>query len=443
MDKKSLIPFTILMLFISGFTSAQSLFDSAISDSASENNSSISESHETSPERQTASKPEAEFSGSAKGLFGTSVNRKENNFSTESSYAEFRGKVTASPSDNLKAFSEIVINRNGSNTDETEIELREAYINIYGRLLDFSVGEKIIVWGKADAFNPTNKITPYTNKVISSNEDDRRMGNLLAETKLNLYPFTITALWIPFYKETELPSFIETELIAPEKDIEHSAFAFKTDFENSSFDFSVSYFNGYNPSPGISGINAGIMELKPYRVHNIGFDFSTTVSDYGLRGETAFFIPFKDDEKVYIPSAEISYIAGIDRTIGDLTLILQYSGKYIPDFIAKNDLTTLNPLEVETENFNRIISSQTEQLTHSAVFRASLDLFYETLSLETVGNYNFTTEEFMLRPLAVWDAADSLSVSAGAVYYAGEDNTLFGMLEEKGSSVFTELKLSF
>ncbi len=117
------------------------------------------------------------------------------------------------------------------------------------------------------------------------------------------------------------------------------------------------------------------MELKPYRIHNIGFDFSTTVSDYGLRGETAFLIPYEDHEKIYIPSPELSYVAGIDRTIGDFSLILQYSGKYISDFIKDDDRTGLSPVELAAEDLNRIISGQTDRITHSAVFRASLDLF--------------------------------------------------------------------
>ena len=449
-NKKYLFLPVIFLLILTGEALGEGLFDSAVSDDKSSgeyteaNSSAALDKQQKEMNENPASGSSASFSGSVKALLNSGINRNEDNSSTENSFTEFRGKVTASPSGNIKAFSEIVAKGNPySETGETEIELREAYIDIYSSLIDISVGEKIIAWGRADAVNPTNKITPLRNSSVSSVEDDRRMGNLLAEARLNLYPFTFTAIWLPLYKESGLPSFIESSLSKPDPVIENSSFAVKTDFESSDFEFSLSYFNGYNPSPGISGITSSTMALKPYRIHNIGFDFSTAVSDYGIRGETAVLIPFKDHEEIYVPSPEISYIAGIDRSIGDFTLILQYSGKFITDFIEKKSLTGLTVPESEIENMNRIISSQTEEIIHSAVFRISLDLFYETLSLETAGSWNFTTEELFLKPLVVWDAADSLTVSGGAFFYAGKDNTLFGMMEEKSSSVFAEVKLCF
>ena len=394
-----------LILLTAGSLFSQSLFDSAVSDTqtASEKETQDGKTTEDSSKNEnmqqsilSGSSEKIDFSGSVKGLVSAAVNTENADLSTENSYGEFRGEIKISASDNIKAFSEIILTEdadNDSKKNNSNVDMREAYIDIYNDFTDFSIGKKIIAWGKADAVNPTNRITPYKNSVISANEDDRRDGNLLTEARINLYPFTVTAIWIPVYKQSQLPSFIESSLTKPDPAMVNTSFALKTDFENSAFDCSVSYFNGYNPSPGITDISTAKMELKPYRIHNIGFDFSTTVSDYGLRGETAFLVPFEDHEKINVPSPEISYIAGIDRTIGDFNLILQYSGKYITDFIKKDDRLDLNPQELAAEDLNRIISGQTDQLSHSAVFRASLDLFYETLLLETAGSWNFTTKE--------------------------------------------------
>ena len=454
---KKLYLFLLLLLITAGTVSSEGLFDTAVSDSQQPEDQNDLQS-ENSTDNKGNPGPEAEsdraeasvlysgipvdFSGSVKGLLSSGINREENNFSTGDSFSEFRGEITASPSGRIKAFSEIIVT-NTPAEDETVFELREAYIDIYGDLIDFSIGEKIIVWGKADAVNPTNRITPVKSISVSSAEDDRRLGNLLAETRLNLYPFTLTAVWVPVYRQSELPSFIDTELNKPDPVIENSSLALKTDYENSSFDFSLSWFSGFNPTPGISGISSGTRVLKPYRIHNIGFDFSTTLSDYGIRGETAFLLPAEDHEKTYVPSPEISYVAGIDRSIGDFTLILQYSGKYITDFIDENDLSSLTQSEIQAEYLTRIISGQKEQISHSAVFRASADLFYETLSLETAGSYNFTTEELFIKPLIIWDVSDSLTISGGAFLYSGPDATLSGMLEGKAGTVFTEVKLCF
>ena len=446
--------FLFMLLFFSGKNLfCEGLFDSAVSDSSGFEKQDDSNRENTSDNRENSGTEDEKgdipssnlpvnFSGTVKGLLSSGINRDIDNFSTDDSFSEFRGKLTARPSEKIKAFTEIIA-ENLPAEEKSNFELREAYIDIYGDFIDFSIGEKIIVWGKADAVNPTNRITPVKTSFISSSEDDRRLGNLLAELKFNLYPLTFTALWLPVYKQSELPSFIESELAEPDNSVDNSSFALKTDFESSSFDFSISYFNGYNPAPGISGISNGEIKLQPYRIHNIGFDFSTALSDYGIRGETAFLIPFEDHEEINVPSPEISYVAGLDRSIGNFTLILQYSGKYITDFIDRADTDSLTQQETRAENLTRIISRQTEQITHSAVFRASLDLFYETLSLETAGNYNFTTEEFFIKPLIAWEASDSLSVSGGAFLYSGPEETMFGMMDNTADSIFTEVKLSF
>ena len=428
---KALLLFSFF-LFFSPQLYSEGLFDSALNESAA-------------ADTEKSEKKENDiltFNGSLKGQLSSTINRDDGRYILDRSYTEFKGKIKTDISSGIKGFSEVRLKSSADNS-EAEPDLREAYIDIYTDSLDISFGKKIIVWGKADAVNPTNRLTPIDMSAVSPDEDEKRLGNLLAEGKFDLYPFTFTAIYIPVYRATVTPPFIPAVTKEPDPVAENSAFAVKLDFESGSYDFSLSYFNGYNPIPGISGIEGSFLVMKPYRIHNYGIDFSTTVSDYGVRGEAGFLYPYKDPDLQGIPSAELSYIAGIDRSIEDFTVIFQYYGKYIPDFKKTDELDIASAAGTEIENRNRALSSQTDEITHSLVFRPELKLLHETLSLETAGIYNFTTEELLLRPLARWDAADSLQLSAGSIFYSGPDGTLSGMAEKYGSCFFTELKLSF
>ena len=90
-----------------------------------------------------------------------------------------------------------------------------------------------------------------------------------------------------------------------------------------------------------------------------------------------------------------------------------------------------------------MISRQTDQFGHSILFRPSLLLLHETLSLELVGMYSFNTEELMLRPKISYQIIDALTAAIGGEAYAGAKETLFDYIEEEISAVFIELKTSF
>jgi hypothetical protein len=92
---------------------------------------------------------------------------------------------------------------------------------------------------------------------------------------------------------------------------------------------------------------------------------------------------------------------------------------------------------------NRMLSSQLEKISHGISFRPALKIMYETLTLEILSYYNFSTEEIYIKPKATYAITDALTCIVGGEIYGGPDHTLFGMVNETLSSLFVELKASF
>ena len=88
----------------------------------------------------------------------------------------------------------------------TVVDLREAYVNTYLGPLDLRIGQQIIVWGRADALNPTNNLTPLDFRIHSPIEDDIRIGNAGVRAFLRFAPFRLEGVWMPLYLPTELPA---------------------------------------------------------------------------------------------------------------------------------------------------------------------------------------------------------------------------------------------
>jgi hypothetical protein len=373
--------------------------------------------------------------------------------------------------------------RRGSefNKSISEFNLREAYVNTYLGNFDFSIGHQIVVWGRADGFNPTNNITPQNMLARSPDEDDRREGNFLMRALYHFYPLRLEVIWVPQYSPSVLPtelfpvpSYITLgEAMNPDGNLENSSIAIKTDLELSKLDGSVSYFRGYMPMPAISLLLSSLdfTELEiasvtivtnPYKMQVFGCDFSTTLGSFGLRGEVAYRDPIDDyqspenianmdllsflkfvqskDHLHYIPNPDLQYVLGVDKTRDDFSIILQYIGRYVIDF------KEFQPMNFELDELiikNRMIVSQQDEMSHAVFIRPALTLLHETMTSEILAYYNITTEEILLRPLLVYQLTDALTLKFGGEWYSGPENTLFGTIDEALSSVFLEVKTSF
>ena len=388
----------------------------------------------------------------------------KNSAEIKSGYGEASLKLRLRKQGFGDAFAEVRF-RSGHEFQKTvsEIILREAYVNAYVGPFDFRIGHQVVVWGRADGWNPTDNITPRNMLIRSADEDDRRLANFLIRSYYNLHPVRFEAIWVPVYS----PSYIPTELVPfplgiflgepnyPDTKLKNSAFALRLNMELPSMDGSISYFNGFNPMPGIMAEVPEVMVPnvalnvyhKSYRMHIVGADFSTVVAgSWGLRGEVAYRRPHQDYKKfIHIPNPDLQYVLGLDKELmKNFNLIVQYIGRYVFDFEELE--MPINPLDFPSYEIalkNRLINFQQYEVSHSLSCRAAWELMNELMSIEVLGFMNFTSNETLLRPKMTYDIADALTFTLGAEFYSGPDDTLFGLVDSTLSAAFVELKASF
>ena len=360
-------------------------------------------------------------------------------------YGEGALKLEVPIGTNASAFSEVRYRADGNNNHKFDI--REAYVNLNLGKFDFRVGEQIVLWGRADGFNPTNNVTPQDFCVFSPEEDDKRLGNFIVKGVFNPYPFRIEVDWIPVYKSSLFPFIgkpMGDGIVWKNKKQPYrwkdQSFGVKIDLEKPSFDLSLSYYNGLHKFPGIAYEKTPseiLLSQEPYRVHVVGTDFSTSLGNYGLRGEFACSLPEKSNNSIY---KQVEYTIGIDRSWDAFNLIVQYIGKYIPDLTT--DIKG-NPMERKLNSLNRIVFTQHERWNHSVSVRPALSLLHETLNVELLGLCQFSTKEYFFQPKVRYAIADAVTLTVGGQLFYGPDDRLFGILEKTKNSVFTELKVSF
>ena len=356
---------------------------------------------------------------------------------------------------------------------------RELYADIYFGRFDLRVGHQIIVWGRADGINPTDNLTPRNFFVRSPEPDDIRLGNYLFRGRFRINEsIRLETIWVPFYRYSiyrfdlfDLPDYVKF------KDIGNLVWegsggntGLKADFMFPGIDGSVSWFRGFDPQPGIDidhmGLNIGgiVINLtaRPYRHHLIGADFATVTGSFGIRGEAGFRIPSKEyRDEIYTPGTDLRYVFGVDRSIGNFNILVQYMGQWVPGYRDMPELVLLQQsdgipfpeplsyteipalIKEQVEGFNRIIHGQTHRVIHSLSIRPSLELMYHTLKIETFAMYNLSTEEFTIMPKLTYSVTDYWSISLGGHYFSGPENTLNDMTGPVFNGGFLEVRRSF
>jgi hypothetical protein len=396
----------------------------------------------------------------------------------QSLYGETDLRLQASTGQWGRAFTDLRF-RTGTEygSEFTDLDIREAYLDLYLGKLDFRIGKQITPWGRADGWNPTDNLTPSNFFVRSPNPDDIRMGSWRIRGQVRPWDWLkVEADLVPWYTPSvyrfdliEMPSFVTIyPTIQPGFQWEKTTAAAKLDLTFPAIDGSVSWFEGYDPLPALkpgtlpqppfTDFRVGLMPV-PYRQRTLGADFATIILNTGLRGEVAWKKPIQGDTiDPFIPNPEVQWVLSLDRQFGSFRIIAAWNGKYVDNFLPADPPQAFDPsilanpdywpmigsmLTGQLGYYNRILFDQTHEWSHSILIRPSVTLFHESLDAEVAALCNLTTGEYLIYPKITGNITDGLQVTAGYQYYRGGENTRFKWIEYIFTGPFFELKLTF
>jgi hypothetical protein len=393
------------------------------------------------------------------------------NFS--SVFAEAGLKVSYAP-DNAILKTDIRL-RSGKMYDEEflKIEIKELFAGFQSKKADFTLGNQIVSWGRTDGFNPTNNITPVDYFFLSAEPDDQNLPNIMGRLKFRLsQQAELDIIGIPFYK----PSVYRFDLFDlggnvtysepswPEKKLRSGTLAARLNLELEKTGFSFSWFRGYDP---LCGFNIGSIQwpattpvityvLTPYLKNGFGADFAIPAGSWLAKGEGSFNLIRHGGSQPAIPSTNLQYVLGMEKTFGGFLTIVQYIGQVVPDFSALKLPVLTNPSDqaalyqysnamvyYETEKFNRKIFHQQEKMNHAVSLTVSKQFAYDIWKADLMAYYNVNSEEYLLRFALGWNISDALSLRSGFYVMAGPDQSLFDYAGAVLNGAFLELKVTF
>lgn len=330
----------------------------------------------------------------------------------------------------------------------SKIEAREAYIEKSFGDFDLRVGRQIVVWGRADKVNPTDQWTSKDLTLLSTDDEDQRLGTAMLTAAWNFGSYRIIGLYVPEWRAPMYPippiAGISLANLTPSSPARQ--FALKIDQTGGSFDWSLSYSNVISKLPTLDVLSAGPdgtrIGLNYEHVEVFGADFAMNFGRIGLRAESAYTLaPDSNGNDPTKFNRELFTVLGADHSpIENLNFNLQVLYKHVFQYRTPNSFSDSSMrLLAAQEN---LVANQLDSNQFGLSFRPNFKMMNETLELEAAYVQWFGVPGGLVRPKATYAFNDHFKGCIGAEKYFGTNDSFFGRLSNL-SSFFTELRYSF
>jgi hypothetical protein len=325
--------------------------------------------------------------------------------------------------------------------------LREGYADWDAGRLTVRAGKQLIVWGRADKFNPTDVITPRNYELLSSDDDDQRFGVEGVQAKYHFADeYSFTAVGLPVFQSSRVSSGLLPAGITRDRSHESYAsdnaqYGFKLDRSGESLDWSASYYRGFSTLPEVVLSDTMSLALENRRIWMAGLDFAATHGAWGIRGEAASVnLEKRAAMPELYPHSYVYTVLGVERTVSDtLTINLQWLHKRVSDF--SDPRTAPLPFEALALG-NALIHDQFDRVQDGVSLSLRDKWLLDTLRAEISMIYFIRHRDYLVKPELRYALNDQWSAAILADLYHGPDDSFLGGLR-KNSLAYAELRYQF
>lgn len=329
--------------------------------------------------------------------------------------------------------------------DDADFRLFDAYVNLNGKRGNLKLGNQIVRWGKADGFSPLDNLNPEDFRDgIGGRREDRKLRIPMVNLEIFAAGFTLQGIYIPYFFESKydiretdwaLLDHYEAQVGGvgvieenPENTFENGEGGARLSSTIGRVDYAFSYFYGLEDVGSLDSLavppgfdptfsDRVIRDLVQFanatgqpihllhdRQQIVGFEFETTASVFGLRGDAAYTdrVSFITEQLQRVRKPVFQYMVGADYNgPGSVYLNVQFGQAFIDDF----DDTILLAREWSSSVSGTI----------------SKGFSNDDYKLEFRWYYDFDGDGTLYNPKFIIDYWQNLTIELGAEFFDGTD----------------------
>ncbi len=312
--------------------------------------------------------------------------------------------------------------------------------------LELRAGRQIIVWGRADKLNPTDRISTRNYTLPFASDDDQRLGSFIVRAAVPVGSFgRLDVIWSPeFLSNTLLFGQPPSVGIRDQRanSFVPSQGAIRYDVSGGQVDWSVSYSNGLDRNPDIAISTPTFIGLQHHRIETAGVDAAGSFQGFGLRGEASLTQTGNDDgNRADIKHSFLYLVAGADTEIMDaVDLNMQFILKHTFHYTAPGRFAV--PTDQILSASNNILSEQMSDDRYGVSTRIAWHGFNDAATAEISSVLYPKFGEAYVSGRAAYALTDSIQGFVGFRFLKGEAGSTFGELN-RASVGFGGIKVGY
>ncbi len=351
--------------------------------------------------------------------------------------------------DNVYGFASVDFLNDIVISNDTKLDLREAYLDIYGSWVDFRIGKQQVVWGKADGYFINDIVNPLDLSLFLLQDfEDIRMATTMVSTKLHYGNHSLELLVIPEFKAMNINfsgnwafnrpdsiailnpvSSIANQMVTipivycedniPVSSVKNFEYGLKFNTFLLGTDLSFIYLKAredkpimkkemiFTPTSSGSEMSMNLTPTYPWFTF-CGVNFSRPLGMFVFRGEGGYypkrFYDTMDQSTMpdgfLIEKPFVQGMIGVDYQLtGEINIAVQGIQEQILDY-------------EDSMKFN-------DEINRLGSLMVNASLFNETVMPMGLLLYNFTNESYLTRISLDWKYSDSFTIALGADFLGG------------------------
>ncbi len=367
--------------------------------------------------------------------------------------------------ENIYGYASLDFLNDAAKSDQTTLNLKALYLDIYSNYLDWRIGKQQVVWGKADGYFINDIVNPLDlSYFLLQDFDDIRMATTLVKNRLHFGNQSLEVVFIPEFRPTRLnfsgdwgfarPDSVvfNQQLINPiipgsylkiplsyadetiprfslrkaEWGLKLNTFVLGTDLSFIYLKIREDrpvYYKTMNFGQGGLPISINLRPTHPW-LQFYGINFSRPTGMFVWRGEGGYFPHrfFDIENPTYLPAGGIvkkpfwQGMLGVDYQLTtNLDIGVQGIHEEIVDYESGIH-------EARRNNIGTLMLKG--HFVNETVLPLLLTL------------YNFEDDSYLMRLMVDWNYADNFTISAGLDILGGKSSSLFGQFDRNDNLYF-------
>lgn len=360
----------------------------------------------------------------------------------------FESKAVLDIAPAVRAALQLRARRTMGPIDRSSVQLPFAYLDIKTDAVDFRIGKQILAWGRTDALNPTDVVTPRDYTTLLPFDEDERRGAWGVRSNIYASETIVASLFYGWrFKPSTLP-FVSERFRFDLDGARRRQLGLRISTSNPDLDFSVSAYRGASLMAQAERVEGDTTWFGYPDIDMLGADFARNFGRYGVRIEGASVRPHGSGLAGDAGMQAYRYlVAGADRTFfSDLNVNVQVFGRWSGAAPGGNapvgGAGGLPAGLAAVESMNNLIFVQTRKNTYGMTVRVANHWLNQTLGAELFVQRYFGDGSIYWHPQASYAISDHWKATAGAAWFTGTNGSLFGVMK-KNNAVFGELRYSF